>query len=191
MNTFDVLVQAIGYVSLVLSLLSFQAKRRGVILLLQTLASLFFSCQLFLLPGALAGGLLDLIACLRTLTFSLLAARAADKPWSRSVLIPIGFSVVMIAVGILTWEAWYTVLAILGSVLSTVALFMSKERHIRLISLLVGPCWFVFNIIVGSQAGAINEVIAVTSIIIGIIRHDLPKRGTERAAAEENGAPRE
>lgn len=180
MTAFDYFVQGIGFASLILSLLSFQAKKRPVILLLQTLASLLFSCQLFLLPGGLAGGWLDLIACVRTLTFALLARYVAEgKKWASSPLIPTAFMLAMIAVGAMTWEGGYTLLAILGSLLSTLALFMKRERNIRLISLLVGPCWFTYNLIVGSYSGAINEVVAVTSIIIGIIRHDIPKKKTE------------
>ena len=168
---YGIVVQGIGLVSLVCSLASFQMNRRGAIMKLQMAASLLFSLQLLLL-GAVTGACLDLISFARTLVFSL---RDRHK-WASSPLLPITFVGIMIGTGILTYNSWYSFLAIAGSVLSTVALWMREGRHIRLISLAVGPCWFIYNILAGSYTGAINEVIAVTSIIVGIIRHDIKRR---------------
>ena len=180
---YDVIVQGIGLLSLICSLISFQMKKRSAIMVLQMAANLLFSLQLVLL-GAITGALLDLISFVRTLIFSF-----RDKyKWASVPVWPIMFVVTMIATGILTYDRWYSFLAIMGSVLSTIALWMRDGKKIRLISLAVGPCWFVYNLIAGSYTGAINEVIAVTSIIIGIVRHDIkrkPKTGGSEKVCEE------
>ena len=49
---------------------------------------------------------------------------------------------------------------------------MKKASHIRLVSLSVGPCWMVYNIVKGAYSGALNELMAMTSIVIGMLRHD-------------------
>jgi len=54
-------------------------------------------------------------------------------------------------------------------------LWMKQEKHIRLISLTVGPCWMVYNVVTGAYTGALNELLAMTSIVIGLIRHDRKK----------------
>lgn len=174
---YDVTVQGIGLLSLLCSLASFQMKKRGGIMRLQMSASLLFSLQLLLL-GAITGACLDLISFIRTLIFSY----RDKRKWASSPVWPILFVAAMTVTGILTYNVPYSFLAILGSVLSTVALWMRDGRKIRLISLAVGPCWFIYNILAGSYTGAINEVIAVISIIVGIVRHDIkraPKDGKD------------
>ena len=154
---------------MVLSLLSFQLKKRKHIMLFQMTASLMFSAQLFMV-GAITGGCLDMISFIRTLIFA-----NNNKKWASSKCWLFGFIAVMIATGLLTWKDGWSVLPIIGSILSTVALWMKQEKHIRLISLTVGPCWMVYNVVTGAYTGALNELLAMTSIVIGLIRHDRKK----------------
>ena len=166
----NIAAQVVGLFGIVLSLLSFQLKERKYIMLFQMTASLMFSAQLFMV-GAITGGCLDMISFVRTLIFA-----NNSKKWASSPLWLVGFICVMIATGIMTWENGWSILPILGSILSTVALWMKKERNIRLVSLMVGPCWMVYNAVKGAYTGALSEVIAMTSIIIGLLRHDRKKK---------------
>jgi len=165
----NIAAQIVGIVGMVLSLLSFQLKKRKHIMLFQMTASLMFSAQLFMV-GAITGGCLDMISFIRTLIFA-----NNNKKWASSKWWLFGFIAVMIATGLLTWKDGWSVLPIIGSILSTVALWMKQEKHIRLISLTVGPCWMVYNGVTGAYTGALNELLAMTSIVIGLIRHDRKK----------------
>lgn len=158
-----------GILAIITSLLSFQMKKRGTIMAFQMTASLLSSLSLFLV-GTVVGGCLDFLSFVRTLIFS-----NNDKKWASSPLWLAGFCLLMIATGILTWESAWSILPIIGSLLSTIALWMKKEKHIRMISFMSGPCWFVFNIFCGTFAGAVNEILAMSSIVIGLIRHDRKK----------------
>ena len=162
----NLIAQAVGLVALVLSLASFQFKSRKGIMAAQMSASLLFSLQLFMV-GAVTGGCLDLISFVRTLIFS-----NNTKKWASSKLWLYFFVAVMVIIGIFTWQDWTSILAICGSVLSTFALWMKEPKNVRRISLFVGPCWLIYNIINGAYTGALNECIAMVSIIIGIIRYD-------------------
>ena len=166
-----IIAQIIGGIGLICSLLSFQCKNRKKIMTFQMLGSLSFCVQLFVL-GAITGGYLDLICFVRTIIFS----KKGEKKWADSIIWLIAFSVILVVIGIITWENAYSILPIIGSVLSTIALWMKSAKNIRKISLLVGPCWFIYNIINGAITGAINELLAMTSIIIGMIRHDVKKK---------------
>ena len=165
----NIAAQIVGAFGILFSLLSFQFAKRKYILLSQMTASLLFSLQLFMV-GAITGGCLDMISFARSLIFL-----NNQKKWASSRLWVVGFIVVMIATGILTWENPWSILPIIGSVLSTVALWMKDGKHIRMISLLVGPCWLVYNIVNGAYTGAFNELLAMTSIVIGLIRCDRVK----------------
>ena len=85
------------------------------------------------------------------------------------------FLVIMGITGALTWQNAWDLLPIAGSMLSTIALWMKSEKNIRLVSLTVGPCWLVYNLVKGAWSGALNEVLAMTSIVIGLIRNDIRK----------------
>ncbi len=171
---YEIITQAVGYVALILALLSFQMKKRSSLMAFQMSASLMFSCQLFM-AGAITGGCLDMIAFVRTVIFS-----QDDKhKWAKSPLWLVFFALVMLATGIATWGGYISIFAILGSVLSTVALWMKDGKKVRLISLLVAPCWIIYNLYYGTYAGVINEVIATASIVIGIIRLDIKKNNTQ------------
>ena len=87
-------------------------------------ASLMFSAQLFMV-GAITGGCLDMISFVRTLIFA-----NNSKKWASSPLWLVGFICVMIATGIMTWENAWSILPIMGSILSTVALWMKKEKDL-------------------------------------------------------------
>ena len=164
---YNPIAQAIGFVSLILSLISFQMKKRSGIMLFQMLASLCCAISLVML-GGIAGGILDVVAFSRTLVFSL-----SDRyKWAGSKWWLAFYFAVIIGVGIITWdtESIATLFAILGTLLSTVALYMKKERLIRVISLFVGPCWIIYCIIYSSCFGILNEIFAMTSIVIALFR---------------------
>ena len=169
--------QIVGIVGLVFSLSSFQLKKRKHILLFQMIASLMFSAQLFMV-GAITGGCLDLISFIRTLIFS-----NNNKKWASSSWWLFGFIAVMIVTGMMTWQDGWSILPILGAILSTVALWMKDGKRIRMVSLAVGPCWIVYNVVTGAYSGALNEVLAMTSIVIGMLRHDrkaLPQKNEQK-----------
>ena len=170
------LAQAIGFLSLAFSLISFQMRTRGKILFFQMLASLSCAISLIML-GGVAGGVLDIVAFSRTVVFSL-----SDRfAWAKSKLWLPFYFVMIITIGILTWEKGgiVTLFAILGTLLSTLALYMKNERNLRIISLFVGPCWIAYNLIYASCFGMLNEIIAITSIIIALIRTRNQKRTVE------------
>ena len=121
--------------------------------------------------GAVTGGCIDSISFVRTVVFS-----QNDKKWASTPVWLGIFILAMIGIGILTWQDGWSLLPIIGSVLSTVALWMKKSKHIRAISLFVGPCWLVYNLIHGAYTGALNEILAMGSIIIGILRHDVNRK---------------
>ena len=171
----SIVAQIVGLVGIVCSLLSFQQKERKRVMLFQMTASALFCIQLFMV-GAITGGCVDSISFVRTAIFS-----QNDKKWASSPIWLGVFIVAMIVTGIFTWQNAWSILPIIGSILSTIALWMKKSGHIRIISLFVGPCWLIYNLVHGAYTGALNEVLAMTSIVIGIVRHDLGKKSKENS----------
>lgn len=171
--------QGVGLVAIVCSLLSFQSKKRKGIMMLQMTASFLFMIKLFLL-GAWTGACLDLISFFRTLVFA-----NNQKKWASSPLWLAFFAIVMVITGIFTWESALSLLAICGALLSTLALWAKKENHIRLLSLLVGLCWIVYYIPFKDFTGIASELLAITSILIALLRF---KQKKPAPSADEDSA---
>lgn len=165
--------ELIGWISVVASLLSFQQKKRSNLMALQTTASLTCAINMFIL-GDMVGGVQDVIAFFRSAVFS-----QREKKWASSPLWLAGFMVAMVTAGIFTWQNGWSIFPILGSLCSTTALWMKDVKWTRRISLLVGVCWIVNHIAVGNYSGITMEAIAMLSIGIGILRHDLTKKQKE------------
>ncbi len=170
-TTATVLIQSVGWLALICSAISFQQKKRFGILIWQATATLISSIYLFLL-GAYEGACLDLLSFAGKMIFS-----KGGKVFGLSLPVwRIVFLAAMLVAGILTWADIYSLLAILASCLSLFALSMKSPMKIRLISLLVGPCWIVYNWVYHAYPSILMECIALTSIIIGIIRYDMKKK---------------
>ncbi len=170
-TTTSVLIQSVGWLALICSAISFQQKKRLGILLWQATATLVSSIYLFLL-GAREGAYLDLLSFAGKMVFSKGGA-VLGIPLSVWRIVFLG---AMLAAGILTWADIFSLLAILASCLSLFALSMKNPTHIRIISLFVGPCWIVYNWVYHAYPSILMECIALTSIVIAIIRYDIRKK---------------
>ena len=173
-STTTILIQSVGWLALICSSISFLQKKRISLLLWQATATLISSLYLFLL-GAYEGACLDLLSFVGKMVFSKGGAvfKISLSAWR------VFFLICMLIAGILTWSDIFSLLAILGSCLSLFALSMKSPAKIRLISLLVGPCWIIYNLVYHAYPSILMECIALTSIIIGIIKHDIKKKDSD------------
>ncbi len=161
-----ILIQLIGFCAMAFGILSFQAKRRNTILLMQMTASILWAVQ-YLLLGAYTGVALNLVSIFRNLFFT-------KKGKSRLVdsrLFPIAVMTVFFIAGIATYDGAISLFPTAAMMISTIALYITEERSIRLLSLLVSPLWLIYNIKTGALAGAICETITLISIIVALIRY--------------------
>ena len=162
-------IQAVGAAALVAGIASVQFKSRKGILLAQLLANALWFIHFGLL-GALTGALLNAIGALRAYLFF----RWRSSKWSRAVFWVV-LGTVFIA-GIMTWGTPVSLLAVIGIVLSTIALWQDNEQHIRWLLLIGSPIWFIYDFLVGSYVGSINELIFSASIIVALIRYQRVNR---------------
>lgn len=164
-SIFDIGIQLIGFLAMAFGIGSFQAKKRVHIILIQSIASCLWVVQ-FALLGTFTGAALNLIAIFRGITYMF---KGKYKPFS-GIWMPIIFSSLFIAVGILTWEGPISLLPTFAMTVSSFALFITKEKAIRLLSLAVSPPWLVYDVLAGTIAGTLAEVFSLISIIIALIR---------------------
>ena len=158
--------QIIGFIALIFSIAIYQFDKRNTMLYLQLTSAFLFGIH-FAMLGALTGALMNFINCFRCYVFA-----NYDKQWAKSNYWLYLFLGLFWISGILSWQEWYSVLAIIGMTASTFAFWMKNTTKIRFISLISPPSWFTHNFLVNSYPGMIGEIFIFTSTIIGIIRFD-------------------
>lgn len=165
----------LGVLAVLAFLLSFQLKKRQNIILVNIASRIFYILQ-YIFLGALEGAVLDFSG----FVFSFLA-RYKEKPFVTKHLkiIIIAVNVLLIAVGLSLYENVFSLFAIGGIVLEIMALWLTKEKNIRLLSLACLPFWLTYNIANGAYSSAVGNVLGMVSIALAMLRLDFKKTDNE------------
>lgn len=168
MDLYNVLVQGIGIIGIISSIISFQCAKHKKIIFFRTLNELLFGIQ-YMMLGAYTGMMMNFIGCIRNSIFS----RLVEKNKS-TLLAQICFSALFLFFIIITWAGAKSLLSGIAKVMSTIAYANPNPFFVRIIIFITSISWLVYNYIVGSYAGCACELFTLISIVIGIIRIDIP-----------------
>ena len=162
----------LGLLAVAMFVLSYQMKSRRNIILLNASSRLLFIIQ-YLLLGAFEGALLDTIAFFVSLLCQKRDHKFIKNHFALTVILS---DVAIFALGMITYKNIFSLLPILGVIFETLALWMKKERTIRIASLLGAPFWLVYNTLNYAYGSSIGNVITLISIGIAIVRYDILKK---------------
>ena len=165
----DTIALIVGLAAVALFLLSFQFPKRRAIIACNVASRVLYILQ-YLLLGAFEGAAMDISA----IPSSVLAARkhlpfVTRNRWG----ILAGVNGFIIALGILVWQDWLSWVPIVGVLLETNAMWFTREKHIRLLSLACLPFWLFYNVRCGAYGSALGNVLAAVSIVSAMLRYDL------------------
>ena len=161
-----ILAQIIGVVAVGFELLSYQCRKKRNMLVCDALAAIFYGIHYFLL-SAFSGGWSQIIILARTIC--VLIKDEEHRKWNGLFWI---FIAAYIVVGILTFDAWYSILAIIASLMFLVATWKFKDaQKIRYLALPAKILWLIYNICVVSIPGIIAKTLAIISILLGLWRN--------------------
>ena len=79
-------------------------------------------------------------------------------------------SVIMGAIGILSWQNWYSIFVVLGLIINSYCMSFSNPQSIGKSILVTSPLVLIYDVLVLSVGGAVYESIAIISAVIGILR---------------------
>ena len=162
----DIVGQILSIIGMVLTIASFQMKTRKQIILMQTAGSVFFLFS-YLLLESWSAVYLNVVFLIRNIVFYF----GKDKKWAEHKAWLFGLLVAVIIAGFIGFRSWLDILPIIGSVFSTIAMYMKSENMLRLFKLGDSPCWLIYNCTVPSTGGIICEIFNIISIIVGLIRY--------------------
>lgn len=161
-------IQIIGFIASFFIIYSFQKEKRKSLLLFFFLGQVLFVIHFGLL-GAKTAMAMNAVAALRTIIFS----QKGSKSWAENGYWVLFFIALFWLAGFLAWEGNRSWLLVIASTFESYALWKNKTKHIRFLMIMPRPFFFSYNLIVGSYAGMLAEIIMLISIIIGIIRFDI------------------
>lgn len=163
---YGILIQAIGFAGVLFFLISYQVKSNQLLFLLQTLGCFTFGAQ-FALLGAYSG-CLSLLVCIARNLMLTQYNRCRLVRWNGWAVF---FSALCLAAALATWNGPADLLPAVGTVAGTAACWTNNARNIRAVNLTVNcPCMLLYDILVKSWGGILNEGITIAAIVISIVR---------------------
>lgn len=164
--------QGLGIVAVILGFINYQVKTREQVLYVHLATTICFAFH-YMFIGAYSGMAMNFVGMVRNLVFYYAGKNGkVSKIWS------VSFAVVMGVMGILAWENWYSVLAVVGLVINSYSMSFSNPNNIRKSILITSPMVFAYDIFVTSIGGAVYEAIVIVSSVIGLIRFS--KKGKQK-----------
>ena len=174
--------QIVGFIPLVLSLITFSLSKRKHILISKTLADLTSAIHFFLL-GEIVGGAVCVINTARS---SIFYQRGKAK-WASHIAIPIVFCVATLATSFIRWEGAVSLLPTFGSVLAVIGFWFNNPRLIKLFNLPAVTLWLIYSILIGSISSTLINSFSIITIVTSIIV-DLIRRRRATKLRKDNGS---
>ena len=159
------LIQAIGILGTVSFFLSFQCKRNKNLFRVQFLSYLCYTIHLLML-GATTGGISYVLNTVRSFCLGSKYSFLKSKPMCTILC------AAQVVTQFFTWGGWWSILPVAANIASTIGGYTYNGRKIRIAGMFINsPLWIIYDIIVGSWAGILDEVISEASMIISIYRY--------------------
>ena len=162
----------VGLAAVFFFLLSYQFPKRRAIITCNVISRVLYILQ-YLLLFAFEGAAMDISA----IPSSVLAARKHTpfvQNHKRTIIL--GVNAFVIVIGFLVWQDWLSWVPVVGVLLETNALWLSREKHIRWLSLAALPFWLFYNLRCGAYGAALGNVLVIGSIVMAMRRYDYPAK---------------
>ena len=175
----EIIAQVTSIVGVGFNCLSFLQKKKTPLLILQLASSVMFALS-YLLLGAIAGAIINVVSIVRAIVFLW-----KDKLNAGNAIWTAGFITAYLASYASSFlvfgkePTWQNLIIEFLPVIAMTAIHLSfrytETKMVRRFGLISSPSWLTYNVAVSSIGGMISELINFVTIIVGIIRLDLKK----------------
>lgn len=160
-----IFIQCIGFIGVLLFVISYQIKANKGLFVCQMLGCLMFCIQFFLM-GAYTGAISLIINIIR----NILLIKSKDWKWAKSKIVLAIILIAFIVSTIVTWNGPISLLPFASIAVTTLGYWTNNALKIRLSQMIGSPCYLVYDVLVQSWGGVVSESIAIISIIVSICR---------------------
>lgn len=175
----EILAQSLGILAMMFNIASYQCKKQKWIIAIQFFGGALFAANYFML-GAMVGGMLNVIGTIRAIVYLF-----KEKIKNHRIGFLIGFIVSYIIIYVLSFVAFgkeatafnliVEILPVIGMTALNIGFSLKNASDVRRYALISSPCWLIYNIVTGSWGAIACEILTLSSIVIGIFRHDKQK----------------
>lgn len=160
-----IVIQGIGFIGTFLFFLSFQCKSNKNLFRVQFLSYLCYTTHLLML-GAVTGGISYILNTIRSFCLGSKYSFLKGKGMCWIICI------LQVMTLFLTWGSWWSILPVAANIASTIGGYTHNARKIRIAGMFINsPLWIIYDVIVGSWAGILDEIVSEASMIISIYRY--------------------
>lgn len=177
------IAQIFGVGAMLFLLASYQQKTRNRLVACKLSADVLWTLHYFFLAGT-AGMIVNFVGIFRELIFM----QREKKKWADCLFWPIFFVGCGWVLGFFTYQNLFDLLPLIASALVTVAIWVKNPRLIKFLNIPVCSMFLIYNCLVGSLVGVLNESLSLCSIGIFFLRESLAKRRqAEKADQKDSG----
>lgn len=165
-----IIAQIIGAIALVILMLSFQKNTKETLLKYQILSSLLYAVQYIFLK-AYTGSMMNLTCMLRNFIFKKYDNDNKKVPVIWLIIVV----TIMIALSLITFNGWISLLPMIAVVAYSIALWVGNLKVVRMIEVFSCVLFIIYNVKVLAITGLIATVIEMLAAIVAIYRFDIKK----------------
>ena len=158
------IAQGIGFCGMLTLFIMYQQSSRKKYLVFKLLSDVLWATHYFLL-FAIGGAIPNLVGIAREIVFL-----NEEKEWANKKIWAVVFIVINVSVALCFARSAIQFVPIIASAFVTVSLTFKNTKNIRLLTVPISLAFLIYDIIVGSWAGVLNESISLFSIISKLLR---------------------
>ena len=161
----SIFVQAIGFLGTILFFLSYQFKENKNLFRVQFVSYLCYTTHLLML-GAVTGGISYILNTVRSFCLG------SDYPVLKEKKVCYAICGLQLVTLLFTWDGWWSILPVAANIAATIGGYTHNGRTIRFTGMFINsPLWILYDVIVGSWAGILDEIISEVSMVISLCRY--------------------
>ena len=169
-----IISQILGGIVSVAAMLSMQFKKLKFILICQLVCNVVGSVSYLLLDGGLSGFGIYIIALAQTIVFFVIRNSERSAPSYLGYVFAFAFLICSIS----TYSNYNDLFSLAAAQTCAFALSQEKSSNYRLLMLLNGFIWILYDVNVQAYTMIVSHAITAVSALIGIIRLDIKKNSS-------------
>lgn len=161
--TYQLFIQSLAIIAVIFFIISFQAKSRKNILILQIISITIWTIHFYLL-SALTGAVLLVINGIITVLFLF---KGKSRKLESPLILYLSLLIFLIAT-IITWQNFYSLFPLLAVSSIIIAKWQNKTNMIRMLSFPASILWIIYDSFVGAYGSIIAELLIIISILVSL-----------------------
>jgi hypothetical protein len=172
----EIIGQIISVIAVIITFITYQMKSSTRIFITNAIATAVSCIAYAMLGGTTALGL-NIMCVIRNVCYMY-----KGKNKYAAHILPAVLALIMAIMSAFLWEGYHSIFFVVGITLNTLAMGYCNPQNLRKSILLTSSLILIYNLFIPSIGGTINEIVAITSAVVGLIRYRKKDQGSAENA---------